>query len=316
MDDAEIDTVGHRAAASMSDRSVGRRPRSGVGPTRFATARSRSPASALTRGSVSGTSSTTRPARSAQPACTRHDLVEADLAAEPGCTAPVCSRLMSSRLPTSALSRSVSSSIVSRNSPCVGRVQSTSRCSSARHRRLDRRERCAQVVRHRGEERGAQLVRLGEPGRGRDVGTQPPPLDASASWRRTPAARPRSSSARSAPPYDSCRRPSRHASRRRLPARLGHRLTGRCFDDPRVPVCRKDGDRTQPNAERGAGRRAAAADPRRDERAAERASVSASAGPAPASACRRATTLTSQLDDAADDEEDEERERGSRPPRW
>ena len=93
-------------------------------------------------------------------------LLEPDRRAMPSSSAPAWSRLMSSRLPTSALSRSVSSSIVSRNSLRASAAStSTSSLEQAGDRRLDRRERRAQVVRHRREQRGAQLVGLGEPRR-------------------------------------------------------------------------------------------------------------------------------------------------------
>ena len=70
-------------------------------------------------------------------------------AAASGCSAPACSRLMSSRFDTSAVSRSVSSSIVSRNAASSCRRPLDVGLAQARRRRLDRRERRAQVVRHR-----------------------------------------------------------------------------------------------------------------------------------------------------------------------
>ena len=132
------------------------------------------------------------------------------------CTAPVCSRLMASRLLTSSLSRSTSSSIVSWNSCVASGVHATS-AEQARHRRLDRRERRAQVVRHRGEQRGAQLVRLGEPGRGRDFGAEPPRSTATAPGRRTSSV-PDGRRSVESPVVDHeqhARRADRHGERRR-----------------------------------------------------------------------------------------------------
>ena len=70
---------------------------------------------------------------------------------------------MSSRLPTRALSRSVSSSIVSEE--LVPRPPASTRrpsCSRLVDRRLDRRERRAQVVRDGRQDRRAQVARGGE----------------------------------------------------------------------------------------------------------------------------------------------------------
>ena len=64
-------------------------------------------------------------------------------------------------LPTSRFSRSVSSRIVVSSSRSCSGSYAHRRVQQARHARLDRRERRAQVVRDRAEHRGAQLVRLG-----------------------------------------------------------------------------------------------------------------------------------------------------------
>ena len=107
----------------------------------------------------------------------RHDLVEADVAPAPararrsgggscrgGCR-PACRAGRSPRRwPRGAPRRS-------------RRASATSGWSRLVDRRLDRRERCAQIVRDRGEQRGAQLVRLGEPLGSRGLGAQPAPLD-------------------------------------------------------------------------------------------------------------------------------------------
>ena len=148
-----VDADGRVAAATSAARSS----------TTLATTRSSSAGSARTRGSVSGTSTSTPSARVAEarerrPARPRRGRPRRSAAA----SAPACSRLMSSRLPTSALSRSVSSSIVSRNSRALRRRPLDVVLAAGSCRRLDRRERRAQVVRHRLQQRGAQLVGLGQ----------------------------------------------------------------------------------------------------------------------------------------------------------
>ena len=96
---------------------------------------------------------------------------------------------MSSRLPTRALSRSVSSSMVSRNSCSVVGGPVDVVLQQARDRRLDRRERRAQVVRHGPEERGAQLRRprparlgLGRLGSAAAAARAPAPSCAAKAW--------------------------------------------------------------------------------------------------------------------------------------
>ena len=89
-----------------------------------------------------------------------HDLLEADVAHARAGARRLWSRLMSSRLPTSVFSRSVSSSIVCEQlARRLGRPVDVA-LQQARDRRLDRRQRRAQVVRHRCEQRRAQLVGL------------------------------------------------------------------------------------------------------------------------------------------------------------
>ncbi len=145
--------------------------------TRLATARSRRPGSARIAGRDSGTSTSTRSNGSE-----RLDSAAATTSSQPTatrvtCRTPVSRRLMSSRLPTRALSRSVSSSMVVEE--LVGRV----RCpvdvvlQEAGHRRLDRGQRGAEVVRHASQQGGAQGVGLGGDHRRGGLGPQSPLLE-------------------------------------------------------------------------------------------------------------------------------------------
>ena len=167
------------APAIDARRAARRRERGRRSRSTFASARSSRPGSASTRRQRLGRRRA-RPRRRAAPRlCERrgHDLVEADRARRDS-SAPVCRRLMSSRLPTRALRRSVSSSIVSRNSCArLGRPVDVV-LEQARDRRLDRRERRAEVVRDGREERGAQLVRRREGAGRRGLGLELAELDA------------------------------------------------------------------------------------------------------------------------------------------
>ena len=109
---------------------------------------------------------------------------------------------MSSRLPTRRLSRSASSSIVSSRSLRRGRVERHVLREEARGRGLDRRQRSAEVVTHRREQRGPQLVGLGERGRAGGLRLETPTLErrrrAVSRTRRTPAGPRRAASNRAA----------------------------------------------------------------------------------------------------------------------
>ena len=205
----------------------------------------------------------------------RHDLLEADRRAITSCSAPVCSRLMSSRLPTRSLSRSVSSSIVSRNSRGRSARPVDVALQQARDRRLDRRQRRAQVVATPREQGGPQLVGLGQRlGRGR-LGLQPAPLerdgDLGGERRRAPR---RSSASRSAPATPAARRRrssgsasvdrrSRRAVVARPPASSDHAAVGFGAQRPRPR-------RARTAAARLADELAAADRSCREQRAAER----------------------------------------------
>ena len=79
---------------------------------------------------------------------------------------------MSSRLPTSASSRSVSSSIVATNSSTASGGHVDVALAEAGDRRLDRRQRRAQVVRHRLQQRARSVVGLGQVGGPTGLGLQ------------------------------------------------------------------------------------------------------------------------------------------------
>ena len=177
---------GARRGRARCRRRCGRVDRGGSrgarSSTRFATARSSKPASPFTRGSVSGTSTTTSATRAASSPERIVYSAAGTISSKPtsrntSSTAPVCSRLMSSRLPTRSLSRSDSSSMVSRNSRSVYSSPLDVLLQQARGRRLDRRERRAQIVGHRGEQGGPELVGLCEAFRGGGLRTQSSPLD-------------------------------------------------------------------------------------------------------------------------------------------
>ena len=120
--------------------------------------------------------------------------VSSDVGRRSTASAPICSRLASSRLPTSRFSRSVSSSIVACASATCSGFHSTRRVAEAGDHRLDRRQRRAQVVRHR------------------------PAATPSARRRSRPACRPRPTLR----PVDACRSPP-PADRRAGSAAAGRR---------------------------------------------------------------------------------------------
>ena len=94
-----------------------------------------------------------------------HGLFDAGRAAARTVSADACRRLMSSRLPTRSVSRSVSSSIVALELvDVVGRPVDVA-LAQAGDRRLDRRQRGAQVVGDGLQQRPAQRVGGGEVGR-------------------------------------------------------------------------------------------------------------------------------------------------------
>ena len=129
-------------------------------PTMFASARSRRPASARTRGSDSGTSTLDAVRASAEaPERGRDDLVEPDRRpCGPPRPRPAAGSCRAGFRPA-PLRRSTSSSIVSRNSLRASSVQLDVVLEQAGDRGLDRRDRRAEVVRDSREDRRAQLVR-------------------------------------------------------------------------------------------------------------------------------------------------------------
>ena len=184
-------------------------------------------------------------------------------------SAPLWIRLMSSRLPTRTLRRSVSSSIVARNSPVSSSVHATSCCRRLLTDGLDRCQRGAQVVRHRLQDGGAQLVGLHElgglgrllaevarpDGRGhvRREGDQDPP-DSEGRCRRA-APGPRRRRARSG----RCRPPAAVGGRGPPPLRSPNRASHRAKDRRRHPgrTCRgaaPAGSATDPLRPRAAAR--------------------------------------------------------------
>ena len=116
-----------------------------------------------TGGSVSETSLSTVRARSPRLAERGgHDLFEVHLAHHRFERRRLAAGSCRAGCPTSALRRSASSSIVREELVLVGLVPRDVGLAQARCRGLDRCERCPQVVRHRLQQRGAQLVRLSE----------------------------------------------------------------------------------------------------------------------------------------------------------
>ena len=125
------------------------------------------------RAASSGTSTSTSAAAVAEAAQRGgNDLVEADRLWVDARAAPVWRRLMSSRLPTRAFRRSVSSSIVARNSCRASSGPVDVVLEEARHRRLDRGERRAEVVGDGREDRRPQLVGGGEAAGRRRLGLE------------------------------------------------------------------------------------------------------------------------------------------------
>ena len=181
---------------------------------------------------------------------------------------------MSSRLPTRSLSRSASSSMVSRNSWVAAGVEVDVALQQARDRRLDRRQRRAQVVRHGREQRGAQLVGLGQPGGPVGVGPQLALLRP-----RSPPA-PANALEHLAVVVAEGPAPAGPARRRRasgtadvgvvgsLDGDVARTSPATCQSSP--PACAEHGDAVGLERERAAGRPAAAAGPPRRQRAAQR----------------------------------------------
>ena len=155
--DLELGAVAAGERADLDRRSLA--PWRSALSSRLTSTRSSSPRSARTSGRSSGTSTRTLPRgvgdREQRGA---DDLVERDRAR--GCTliAPACRRLASSRLPTTASSRSADSSIVASSSSRSSSRPLDVGLAQAADRRLDPRERRAQVVADRGEQRGALAV--------------------------------------------------------------------------------------------------------------------------------------------------------------
>ena len=152
---------------------------------------------------------------------------------------------MSSRLPTSSLSRSDSSSIVTRNSWRASRCPFDVLLEQARHRRLDSRERRAQVVRDGREDRCAKVARGGEDSRPR----MPPPGAPRARARTRSRGRTRRGSG--CPRSDSIARPMMraHGGRRARPASVaGSSGTGAPVGVVERPAGRLGG--TRPGVER------------------------------------------------------------------
>ena len=153
----------------------------------------------------------------------------------------------------------------------------TSRCSRLVDRRLDRDERRAQVVRHGGEQRGAQLVGLREVlgGAARLACELAALAPRGAAGRRTTCSTVRSSSADAASPESTstCSLVAAGCGDRRRPVRSGRARR----PTPRRSTPRRRGAAPPPHRGRtrcGAARRAPAAGRRRGERAAERARAS------------------------------------------
>ena len=166
----------HRACPAATTRS---RCRRGWRSRARAARRRRAPAAASRRTSTS-TCAARSPSPRSRPARPPRGRRRASRAAARRSAAGSCR----AGCPTSVLSRSVSSSIVSSSSRVASGRPVDVALEQARHRRLDRRQRRAQIVRHRGEQRGAQLVGLGEPRRDGGFGAQLPLLE-----RRAPAGR-------------------------------------------------------------------------------------------------------------------------------
>ena len=144
----------------------------------------------------------------------------------------------------------------------------------ARDRRLDRRQRRAQVVGHRREQRGAQLVRLREPVGARGVGAQRALLrPRSPPGRRTPGA-PRGRRVRASRPRsdEHARRRAAGRRRRRRPGRRRDRLAGRRLRRPSRPSALRDSTATASasNAACSCATSCGSGSSRADERAAER----------------------------------------------
>ena len=267
------------------------------------------------RGSVSGTSTSTRRASVAEAGERgRHDLLEADRRAARAASAPACSRLMSSRLPTSAVEPV--GLLVDRGEELRGRLR-----RSSRRRRWSRLvtdalidgERRAQVVRHRLQQRGAQLVGLGERGRPR------PPRPASrarssaaASWAANASSTRWSSAGEAAAAR--ARATCRRRARRRASASLGPVGAARpAAASTRQPSPSRREQRDAPSRpnvarswleqrrQRVVARRAAC---RRARASASASARARAASRAPARAERRRARSTTD----GDDEEDDERE--------
>ena len=286
VDDAELDLVADDTGADSDAGSAavtterrcrpGSRRRARAAPDRLSRA-----------GSVSATSVSIGTVRSPRPTSAPATTSSSATARSASSSAPVCSRLMSRRLPTSESSRSVSSSIVSRNSCCGRSGPVDVVLQQARDRRLDRRERRAQIVRDRGEQRGAQLVGLGQP-----VGVRRRRLQANAApWRPRPARRTRAGrrGRRWRPGPRSPRGPRRPQRDRERPV-LGsgrRRLAGDGLGSPRAVVALvEDGDGVGREQVAELRRRAPGAGPARRDRAAQ-AGEGLGVGPGPRGFPRR-----------------------------
>ena len=131
-------------------------------------------------------------------------------------SAPDSSRVMSSRLPTNRFSRSASVSMLSSRSSRAASFRPTCLVRKRRHRAEDRGERRPQIVAERGQQRGAQLVRLGQDAQLLHLAVE----QWRARWRRRPG--------RAAPPACGAAPDRAGPCRARSARRARRRRRGRC----------------------------------------------------------------------------------------